>query len=547
MRHFLLAVFLRYPVEHAAAAVVVEVDIDIGQRDTVGVQESLEQQIVCNGVDLRDAQTVCHGRTCGRATSGSYRNVELLARGAYEVLHDKEVAGETHGLHYVQLEDKARARLLRHILAVALLGAVECELAQIVGFELNTVQLVVSAEFLDLLLGVGLTHDDIAVLVLRELVEQILLRILAAILLLGAELLGYGESGHDGGMVDSVALYLAAYLDGVVQRLGHVAEYGVHLGRGLHPLLLGVEHALGIVEVLARAQAYKTVVRFGILLVDEVHVVGADELDAVLGGILLQLLVDDQLHLVCLVVGAFDSSLVQLQFEIVVLAVEIAVPPDGLFRLVEFAVTDKSRYLAAQTCRAADDSLVILFQLDSIGARTHVEAFGPGLRDDLYKVVIACRVLGKQYKVIAALIGLALLVEQTAVGYIYLAADYGLEILLGHGFQIVHGALQRGLRIAAALLGRSRTVAKTAYERFERLDLIAPRRVFLLDIVEKLLYAEHVAVVCQRDAGHTVLDRLVDELGYARLTVEYRILRVDVKMYEIAHSVINFDPTNIGK
>ena len=41
----LLAVLLRHPVEHATAAVVVEIDVDIGQRDTVGIQETLEQQM----------------------------------------------------------------------------------------------------------------------------------------------------------------------------------------------------------------------------------------------------------------------------------------------------------------------------------------------------------------------------------------------------------------------------------------------------------------------------------------------------------------------
>ena len=101
VRHLLLAVFLRHPVQHAAAAVVVEVHVDIGERNTVGVQETLEQQVVGDGVDLRDAETVGHGRTCGRATARSHRNVQFFACGADKVLHDEEVAWETHRLHNV--------------------------------------------------------------------------------------------------------------------------------------------------------------------------------------------------------------------------------------------------------------------------------------------------------------------------------------------------------------------------------------------------------------------------------------------------------------
>ena len=54
MRDLFLAVFLRHPVQDASASVVVEVNVDIGERDTVGIQETLEQQVVGDRVDLRD-------------------------------------------------------------------------------------------------------------------------------------------------------------------------------------------------------------------------------------------------------------------------------------------------------------------------------------------------------------------------------------------------------------------------------------------------------------------------------------------------------------
>ena len=43
VRHLFLAVFLCHPVQYALAAIVVEVHINIGQGDTVGIKETLKQ------------------------------------------------------------------------------------------------------------------------------------------------------------------------------------------------------------------------------------------------------------------------------------------------------------------------------------------------------------------------------------------------------------------------------------------------------------------------------------------------------------------------
>ena len=108
----LVAVFVHHPLQHLAAAVVVEVGVDIRQGDTVGVEEALEQQVVFQRVDLRDAQAVGHDAAGGRATAGAHPHVELVAGGVDEVLHDEEVAGEAHRLHDVQLEADALVDLL---------------------------------------------------------------------------------------------------------------------------------------------------------------------------------------------------------------------------------------------------------------------------------------------------------------------------------------------------------------------------------------------------------------------------------------------------
>ena len=65
MGHVVGAIFLGHVLEHACAAVIVEVDVDIGEGDTVGVEKTLEQEVIFYGVDLGDTQTVGHARSCG--------------------------------------------------------------------------------------------------------------------------------------------------------------------------------------------------------------------------------------------------------------------------------------------------------------------------------------------------------------------------------------------------------------------------------------------------------------------------------------------------
>ena len=275
MSDLLLAVFLGYPVQDPSAAVIVEIDVDIGQRNTVGIQETLEQQVVGYGVDLRDAETVCHSRAGRRASSRAHRDIQFVAGGIDEVLHDEEVTRETHRLHYVQLEYQPFADLVGERVAVTALGTVEGQFGQVVGLELDTVELVVTAEFFDLFVGFLFAHDHIPVLVTRELVEEFALGDPLPVLLLGAELLRNGECRHDGGVVDRIALDLVAYVDRRGHRFGHIPENRGHLGPRLEPLLLRVEHSLGVVKLLFCAEADQTVVSFGILLVHEVHVIGA--------------------------------------------------------------------------------------------------------------------------------------------------------------------------------------------------------------------------------------------------------------------------------
>ena len=50
----LMTILIFHPFQHASTTIVIKVGIDIGQRDTVWIQETLKQQVVFQWVNLRD-------------------------------------------------------------------------------------------------------------------------------------------------------------------------------------------------------------------------------------------------------------------------------------------------------------------------------------------------------------------------------------------------------------------------------------------------------------------------------------------------------------
>ena len=119
-------------------------------------------------------------------------------------------------------------------------------------------------------------------LIAGELLEKILFREAFAVFLLRPELLRNGKVRHDGCMVYGVLLNLVKYLHRVSQCFRLILKEAIHLLRGLEPLLLGITHQVGIIRSTARRETYQQFMGIGILLIKEMHVIGADHLDAVL-------------------------------------------------------------------------------------------------------------------------------------------------------------------------------------------------------------------------------------------------------------------------
>jgi len=115
------------------------------------------------------------------------------------------------------------------------------------------------------------------------------------------------------------------------------------------------------------AQAYQPVMGFCILFIDEVRIVGADDLDAILACQINEYRINLFLALVDLLVSTGFLRLMALEFDIIILSEEVLEPLNGLFRFGEIAtfydtVQDLLRQLTAQAGGAADDTLMPFFQ-----------------------------------------------------------------------------------------------------------------------------------------------------------------------------------------
>ena len=309
------------------APAVLEVDVDVGHRHPVGVEEALERQLVEDRVDRRDAQRVGHDRARAPTPAGGLD--ALLAGERDEVGDDQEVAGVAHRQDDAELVVEPRLEL-RGDRPVAPFQAALALRAQ---------------PALD---GVAVRNREVRDPQLAERQREV---------------------GHLGDP------------PGVRDRLGMVREEGRHLGRRLDVELGGLEpHPVGRVEVVAGADAEQDVVRLGLVLADVMEVVGDHERQPGLGRQPEQLLVEPALlgHAVVL----------ELEEE-AVLAEDVAVLAGEVPR--ELPVLDLERLgdLAAEARRQPDQALAVAGQVLAIDARLVVVAVDVGVGDEAAQVLVA--------------------------------------------------------------------------------------------------------------------------------------------------------------
>ena len=174
--------------DHLLAAVHAEVDVEVGHRDAVGVEEPLEEEAVAQRVEVGDGQRVGDEASRRRSRGRGRPGCRALLGPLDEVGDDEEVAGEAHALDDAELELEALA----------------------VGLD-----------------GRGVRDDgEAGVEALAGLAAQLLDLVL-------------GEARQDRLALPRAEGAAAGDLDGVLDRLGQVGEERDHLVLGLEAVLGG--------------------------------------------------------------------------------------------------------------------------------------------------------------------------------------------------------------------------------------------------------------------------------------------------------------------
>ena len=106
------AILVAHILDDALALEHAEVDVEVGHRHALGIQEALEEEVIRNRVDVRDAQRIGHQRARAGPAARTDRDAVLLPP-VDEVLDDQEVPGKFHPADDLDLGLQALAVFVR--------------------------------------------------------------------------------------------------------------------------------------------------------------------------------------------------------------------------------------------------------------------------------------------------------------------------------------------------------------------------------------------------------------------------------------------------
>jgi hypothetical protein len=337
LRDPVVPVLLGDVADHVAAPALVEVDVDVGHRDALGVEEPLEHQPVRDRIQVGDAERVGHHGPGGRAAAGTDPDAGRLGP-VDEVGHDQEVGAESH------LRDHADL----------VLGAAPA-------------LLVVAA-------GEAAVHAE------PDLAAQ------PAFLGLAVR---YREAGHQ-------VLLGEAHLAALRDQQGRVAAclpLGVggdraHLGRGLDVIAAAVElEPAGVGQVGPGLHAQQHLMRLRVAGAGVVRVVGDDEREREVGRDRAQAVTDLALD-VQAVVHDLDEEIARAE--------DVAVAGGRVDGLLVLAELEPGLYLAGRAAGGGDDARGVGGKQLAVHPRLAEEALQGGERGQPEQVVHALGGLGEQ-------------------------------------------------------------------------------------------------------------------------------------------------------
>ncbi len=138
--------------------------------------------------------------------------------------------------------------------------------------------------------------------------------------------------------------------------------------------------------------------------------------------------------------------------------------------------------------------------------------------------MIAFFVLSQYNQVITALVWLSFFQIHCAARHIHFTTDDGFEkfVFRFHYLGFASGNLRF---FVLTLYG---TGFNSRYPLFQVLDFTFRTAILLIDVVRKFLDTEHISMIGHGNTLHSILHRLIDQTSHACLTIQERILGMDM-------------------
>ena len=353
LRDVLAAVLLRDVADHLVAAPEAEVDVDVGHRDPLGVQVPLEDQLVLDRIDVRDAQAVGDEAARGRAAPRPNRD-PVLSRVLDEVPDDQEVSGEPHAVDHPDL---------------------------VIDPGLVLLEPVTEEPFRGKPLPDGHPLAEAAACHLLEV-------------LVGRAALGDGEVGKRRAVPFEQQVAPSRDRRGVLDRLGEVFEQALHLLARLEVVLLGVAHPIGVLHRLAGLDAEQHFVRGVIVAPEEMAVVRGHERQARAPRERDETGIDRRL---------LGHPLVLDFQEIIPLPHHRRVGERDALRVGVPLLAQERGDFPAEAGRKRDEPFAAFGEQRAVDPRLVVEALLKTLGDELDQVLVARVILGQQNEMVVGL------------------------------------------------------------------------------------------------------------------------------------------------
>ena len=369
LNHFFRSIFPSHIIDHFLPALEAEIHVDIRHGHTLRIQESLEQQIIADGIDVGDVQAVGDDASCGGSSPGAHRNV-VFSGVVDEIPDDQEV------VHIAHLPDN--------------------------------IQFVIHSFFQrPVVFGVTLLQARIAQLV------QIAPGIVS------------GRNLEMGQFRDAeLDLHMAAIRDPlrVFHRFPGIGKQPFHLLFALDVILSAfIAHPVLVRQLFRRLNAQQDIVRPGVLRMGVVHIVGTDQTDIQIPGDLQE----GGVH--CLLLR--DTVILQLQ-EVIILPEDLPVFQGALFGLIDQPLLNISGHLPCQTGGQGYDPFVVFPQQRLVHPRLIIVPFREALADNFHQIGITRIIFRQEHQMIISVFSSGQFPVEPGIGrHIYFAADDGVDPL----------------------------------------------------------------------------------------------------------------------